>query len=120
MLVEPITALRPQADAIVAVQPKTKAAEPPKPSGSGLPPETKEEGRVDTELLQDVLEVAEKYFHSRNIGLEFSVHDATGRIQVTVFDKDTGDMIREVPPDQVLDLMVKIDEMLGVVFDQKA
>jgi flagellar protein FlaG len=39
---------------------------------------------------------------------------------VTVLDKDTGDMIREVPPDEVLDLMAKIDEMMGVVFDQKA
>lgn len=39
---------------------------------------------------------------------------------MTVLDKDTGDMIREVPPDEVLDLMAKIDEMMGVVFDQKA
>jgi flagellar protein FlaG len=39
---------------------------------------------------------------------------------VTVLDKETGDIIREVPPQQVLDMVAKLDEMMGILFEQKA
>ena len=39
---------------------------------------------------------------------------------MTVVDKEAGEMIREVPPQQVLDLMAKIEELMGILFDQKA
>ncbi len=39
---------------------------------------------------------------------------------VTVLDKETGEMVREVPSQQVLVLMGKIDEMMGIPFDYKA
>jgi len=39
---------------------------------------------------------------------------------VTVFDKKTGKVIREIPPQQVLDLMRKIEGMIGLLFDQNA
>jgi flagellar protein FlaG len=124
MLVEPITAPRSQINVAAAVQPKTKGGVPSRSSGSGLSPGRKHEAaggnRVDAGILQDMLDVAQKHFNARNIGLEFSVHGETGRIKVKVLDKDTGEMIREVPPRQVLDLMAKIDEMMGIVFDQKA
>jgi flagellar protein FlaG len=124
MLVEPMTAPRSLINVAAAVQPKTKGAGPSRPSGSDLSPERQHNAaggnRVDAEFLQDVLDAAQKHFHARNIGLEFSVHGETGRIKVTVLDKDTGEMIREVPPRQVLDLMAKIDEMMGIMFDQKA
>ena len=56
----------------------------------------------------------------RSTELRFSVHEETERIRVTVFDKETGEMIREVPQQDVLDLMVKIDEMMGILFNEKA
>ena len=115
MLIEPITVAKPQMDT-TAVGPKSKDPEPTK---GVVSPEKKEEKKQDAEFLQDVLEAAQKYFHIRNIGLDFAVHGATGRIKVTVLDKETGEMIREVPPEQVLNLMAKIDEMMGILFDQK-
>jgi len=39
---------------------------------------------------------------------------------MTVVDKETGEMIREVPPQQVLDLMAKIEELMGILFDHWA
>lgn len=51
-----------------------------------------------------------KYLHSRNVGLRFSVSSETGRVVVTVMDKDTGDTIREIPP----------DEMMGMLVDKRA
>ena len=36
---------------------------------------------------------------------------------VTVLDKETGDMVRQVPSQQVFNLMGRIDEMMGILFD---
>lgn len=54
-----------------------------------------------------------------NKGLHFRVHEATERIMVEVIDKDTGDVIREIPPEYILDIMAKIDALFGVFVDEK-
>lgn len=54
-----------------------------------------------------------------NVDLQFSVHEASGKIMVTVTDKDTGKVIREIPPSEILNLAAKFDEMIGLIFDQK-
>lgn len=71
-------------------------------------------------LLREVLQVARNHFQITNVGLDFSVHGGTGRIKVSVTDKQTGELIREIPPEGVLNLMAKLDEMMGILFDQKA
>jgi flagellar protein FlaG len=118
MLVEPITATKPQERTTPAVKqegkPEAWAEASTRSSESG------EATTQDTELLKDVLQVAERHFQIRNVGLEFEVHDATGRLKVTVLDKETGDIIREVPPHQVLNMVAKLDEMMGILFEQKA
>ncbi len=113
MLVESVSAGRLQVESQSVDKPK---AARPEQTSSG----NKEEKKPDVELLQQMLKVAQEHFHIRNIGLKFSVHEATNRIKVTVFDKDTGKMVREIPPQEVLDLVAKIDEMMGILFDKKA
>jgi flagellar protein FlaG len=76
--------------------------------------------KEDVRLLKEVLEVARNHFQILDVGLDFSVHGGTGRIKVSVTDKQTGDVIREIPPEGVLNLMAKLEEMMGILFDQKA
>jgi len=73
---------------------------------------------TDENFLQEVLVAVEKQIQPRGVGLKFAVHTDTGRTKVTVTDRETGDLIREIPPEQVLDLMAKIDEMVGILFDE--
>ena len=80
----------------------------------------REEGIRDGKLRPQKSELPQESFEMRSIELRFSVHEETDRIRVTVFDKETGEMIREVPHQDVLDLMAKIDEMIGILFDEKA
>jgi len=74
----------------------------------------------DVEFLKDVLEVAQNHLNVSGVNLAFSVHEDTGIVQVDVTDKETGDIIREIPSEQVLNLMAKIDEMMGIIFDERA
>jgi len=112
MLIQPVAAERLQVGTQPVVEAKPKAEEPS--------PEKKEAEKPDHKLLQEVLEVVQEHFNIQSIGLKFAVHEQTGRIKVTVLDKETGEIIREVPPQQVLDLMAKIDEMMGILFDHWA
>ncbi|MBW1939447.1 MAG: flagellar protein FlaG [Deltaproteobacteria bacterium] len=54
-----------------------------------------------------------------NVSLQFSMHEATGRTMVNVTEQETGKLIRQIPPEQILDLAAKIDDMLGILFDKK-
>ncbi|MBW2107670.1 MAG: flagellar protein FlaG [Deltaproteobacteria bacterium] len=74
----------------------------------------------NAEFLQAVLEVAQNHFQVSGVSLDFRVDDDAGCVKVSVKDKETGKVIREIPPDQVLHLMAKLDEMMGILFDAKA
>ncbi len=50
---------------------------------------------------------------------QFSYHDATNRISITVKDADTGDTIREIPPEKTLDMIAKAWELAGLMVDEK-
>ena len=54
-----------------------------------------------------------------NVNLQFSVHKASGKVMVTVVDESTGKVVREIPSHEILDLATKMDEMVGMIFDQK-
>jgi flagellar protein FlaG len=56
--------------------------------------------------------------HGKN--LNFLVHAASGRTMITVSDQTTGQVIREIPSREMLNLAVKLEEMMGLIFDQKA
>jgi len=54
-----------------------------------------------------------------DIRLRFSVHEATGRTMVNVVDEETGKLIRQIPPEEFLNMVDKMDEMIGLLFDKK-
>jgi len=76
-------------------------------------PETLESSQM-SELVADI-----KNQMIRNVGLQFVVHEDTGRVVVTVIDESTGQVIREIPPSEVLKLAASLDKSIGIIFDQK-
>lgn len=76
--------------------------------------------RSKIEISQSILDKVQqdiKIIH--DVSLQFSVHEATGRTVVKVIEEDTGKLIREIPPHEILNLAAKIQEMLGILFNQK-
>ena len=51
--------------------------------------------------------------------LDISIHEKTHEIMVKVLNKDTGELIREVPPEKTLDLVAKMMEIAGIIIDEK-
>ena len=52
------------------------------------------------------------------VDLQFSVHEASGEIMVRVLEESTGEVIREIPPSEMLDLAAGLGEMVEPLFDQ--
>ena len=51
--------------------------------------------------------------------VDLTVHEASGDVMVTVREQSTGDVIREIPPSEILDLAARLGEMVGLLFDRR-
>ena len=49
----------------------------------------------------------------------FGIHDGTNRVTIKIVDKDTKEVIREVPAEKTLDMIEKVWEMAGILVDEK-
>lgn len=53
----------------------------------------------------------------KNVGIEFSVHEESNRIEIKIIDKNTDKIIKEIPPEKFLDAYADRMELLGLNFD---
>ncbi len=67
-------------------------------------------------LVQEV----QDYIDTLNIQLSFTIHEKTGDTVVRVLDRESGEVIRQLPPEELLALRDKLDELRGTLFDKKA
>jgi flagellar protein FlaG len=66
-----------------------------------------------------IAETMDSYVQSIQRDLKIQVHEKTGNIIVKVTSKESGKVIREIPPKELLDLAARIEEMTGILFDEK-
>jgi uncharacterized FlaG/YvyC family protein len=73
--------------------------------------ESADQQREQTEKVQ-------KPAGHRNVSIAFSTYGKNNqKISVTVTDKDTGKVIREIPPEELQRLSVKLGELAGMFVD---
>jgi flagellar protein FlaG len=72
----------------------------------------------DVQVIK-MIERANKALTGRNTTFEFSIHKQTKQILVKVLDKDTGETIREIPPEKTLDMVAKMWELAGLLVDER-
>lgn len=72
----------------------------------------------EKQLIQ-AIEKANKSLVGTFTSFEFSIHEQTKQIMVKVLDRDTGEMIREIPPEKILDMVAKMWEMAGILVDER-
>lgn len=71
------------------------------------------------EQLQQALDRVKDGFEKVNIGFEYFIDEKTNREVVKVIDKDTEEVIRQFPPEEILNMLQKMYEMLGILIDKK-
>lgn len=50
----------------------------------------------------------------------FDIDEATGRSVVRVLNKETGDVIRQLPPEELLNLVARMRQLTGLIFNEEA
>jgi len=51
--------------------------------------------------------------------MKLEVNKDADRIVVKIIDKDNGEVIRQIPPEEIVNLIKNMNEFLGVFLDQK-
>lgn len=51
--------------------------------------------------------------------LEFEIHADTKRVMVKIYDRNSDELISEVPPEKFLDLLAGLWEQAGLIVDEK-
>jgi flagellar protein FlaG len=74
---------------------------------------------VGEEQLIRAIDRAVKALEGPTTTFEMKVHEQTKAVMVKVFNKETGELIREIPPEKTLDLVVKMMEFAGILVDEK-
>jgi len=70
--------------------------------GEFLPEEAKEGKALETQKIEEKVSDLNNFVQNVQRGIQFSVHEETGHSIITVTDKETGDVIRSFPSEEVL------------------
>ena len=49
----------------------------------------------------------------------FGFHEETNRVMIKIVDKDTKEVIKELPPEKTLDMIAKVWELAGMFLDER-
>jgi len=68
---------------------------------------------------REVVEQIQTFLRNLNIQLHFEIDKETGEFVVQVRNSETGEIIRQIPPEELLKLMGKLEELRGILFNKK-
>jgi len=71
------------------------------------------------EKLSKAMDFANEKLKAVHKQFSYKIHEATNQIIVTIEDSDTGEVIKEVPSEENLDMIAKMRELAGIMIDEK-
>ena len=77
----------------------------------------KESQEAEMEKIHKALEILSEQLP--NTEAKFGIHDETNRVTIKLVDKDTKEVIKEIPPEKTLDTLAKCMKMAGILVDEK-
>lgn len=85
--------------------------------------EEKQEPIIVSEITKEELEQAVEKANQFLLGLktqfDFKIHEGTGRTIVRLIDKQTEKVVKEIPPERMLDILASIWDSAGILVDRK-
>ncbi len=75
-----------------------------------------EEGK---KLFDELLNASNEIIFGANNHFQFQVHEKTGTTMVKLVDNDSQEVIKEFPPEKILNVVAGIWELAGIIVDKK-
>ncbi|MBE5935011.1 MAG: flagellar protein FlaG [Lachnospiraceae bacterium] len=70
-----------------------------------------------SQKIKKAIEKANK--NAQKTHCEFAYHEDTNRISISIKDNETGDVIKEIPAEETLDMLSRMWELAGLFVDDK-
>ncbi|MFU8788423.1 MAG: flagellar protein FlaG [Methylobacter sp.] len=75
--------------------------------------ESKEAKEAALDSVKSAAETGNSIFQATNRSLKFEVDDSTQKVVVKVVDSNTGDVVRQIPSEEMLDFVKRMQELEG-------
>lgn len=75
-------------------------------------------GQASNSQLKQAMEKLNKQ-NFMNSEAVFGIHEGTNRVTIKIVDKDTKEVIKELPPEKTLDMIAKVWELAGLMVDER-
>ncbi len=83
---------------------------------NGYAEQGKEQQPSNEQIRKAVEQMSKNMAHSEAV---FGIHEGTNRVTIKIVDKDTKEVIKELPPEKTLDMIAKVWEMAGILVDER-
>jgi flagellar protein FlaG len=111
--IKPTPRIRPVKETEAAVFGKEDKEDSRKKKSEGL-------SELDPGAVREMAEKTQAYLDDLRIKLDFEVYEETGDMVIRIFNRETEELLREIPPKDLLELHHKVAELRGILFDEKA
>ena len=107
------------------LQPETAADVSALPDASKSSKEQQEEkqeqrGKLSPEFVSEMTKELNELMGKLNCDLEFQYHEEVDVMSVRMIDKNTKEVIKEYPPEEMVEGMIRAQEWLGAFLDKNA
>lgn len=79
----------------------------------------KRESNADANRFKNAIDQVNEKLKFTKTRCEFSYHEEVNRVSIRVLDKETNEIIREIPPEESYKALEKIWEIAGLLVDEK-
>lgn len=104
-----------QADNRTAAVPRVEEKSKENDTG-GQGKQEEQQQKYQEKIKKAVEQMNAKLYNSEAI---FGIHDKTNRVVIKIVDKESKEVLKELPPEKTLDMIAKIWEMAGILVDEK-
>lgn len=74
---------------------------------------------VNKAKLKSAVDFANKVLFKNNTHLKFQIHDKTKEVMVKIINDESGEVVKEIPPEKMLDMVAKLWEIAGIIVDER-
>lgn len=80
---------------------------------------TAADSKLTSDFLQKTIDRANNMLYAAGREFNYSVHEKTGQFMVKIVDRETKEVIREIPSEKTLDAVAKMWDLMGIFVDEK-
>lgn len=81
--------------------------------------DSKEQARVSAQQLQSSVDQLNRLMKEGQRNLAFSVDESAGEVVIRVSDRNTNELVRQIPTEEALAIREHLDRVMGMLFSEK-